>query len=371
VNDDTYAPLTCTWYPNLVRIATIGEGSCFLHAVLKGYNREYQENNQARFRLGYVANLRRDLAIALGNVNPLYPEHTYWATSGNGAFVGVAMEEVIHENLVEVLQVDYSLAGLQRLLNSTHTLGDEVYKFISDALNIDVYVLRATRTDLFPHYHTHQPAVVRDGIVIIGNMYHYETVAVETDQGLQTVFPPGDPFLDAVSAVFVGDGAFNDIINNIPFDPDENFITSTVGRIVGWYNDEFRVQDPGVVQRALTDFDAKIVEIFPETDPLRATYTRLHDQITQGVNLAIFDPEMAPLPPPDRDEDELREVLLVLERSGVSPETRDVIRAVVNAHNDLNVEQNLERLITTAYEEGLVTQDMADMVVTALASIRG
>lgn len=371
INDDTYAPLTCTWYPNLVRIATIGEGSCFLHAVLKGYNKQYQEDNKATFRLGYVANLRRDLAIELGRLNPLYPEHTYWATSGNGAFVGVAMEEVIHENLVEILGVDYSLSGLQRLLNSTHTLGDEVYKFISDALNVDVYVLRATRTDLFPHYHTHRPAVVRDGIVIIGNMYHYETLAVSSEQGFQTVFPPGDPFLAALSEVFVGDGAFNDIVNNIPFDPDENFITSTVGRIVGWYNDEFRVQDPAVVQQALADFDAKVTEIFSETDPLRYTYSRLRDQIAQRVQLVVLDPAAAPLTPVDADEDELDRVLVVLERSGVPVETRDKIRAVVAAHNDPQVEQNLERLITIAFEEGLVTQDMADMVVTALAVIRG
>src|SRR5690606_11387375 len=96
--------------------------------------------------------------------------------------------------------------------------------YVSDILNIDIYVLRATQDDLYPHLHTHRPNNPRNAIVIIGNMYHYEVLAVDTDDGFQTVFLPNDPFLTALTNLFIGDGNFTDIINTIPYDPDETFI---------------------------------------------------------------------------------------------------------------------------------------------------
>ena len=117
VNDDTYAPLTCSWYDNLVRIATIGDGSCFIHAVLKGFFREYQENNNARFRFELAMKMRRDLGIALGLNNPKYPDHTYWETANKGSFPRLLMQELMDENLIGILDTDYSIYGLQRLFN--------------------------------------------------------------------------------------------------------------------------------------------------------------------------------------------------------------------------------------------------------------
>ena len=170
-NDDTYAPLTCTWHDNLVRIACIGEGSCFIHALLKGFHREYQENNSARFRLSMAANLRRDLAMLLMHENPNFEGRTYWETISGSRFPRMVMNQILDESLVAVLERDYSMAGLQRLFNSTRDLGDEIYEFVSEVLNIDVYIFTATRQDVTYLSSTRQFGVQRDAIMIVGNTF--------------------------------------------------------------------------------------------------------------------------------------------------------------------------------------------------------
>jgi hypothetical protein len=72
--DDLVESLSqCQWYPNVVRIGTIGDGSCFFHAVLKAGSPEYQNNNSYRARTTQVFMLRRDLAYLLTLPNPRYP----------------------------------------------------------------------------------------------------------------------------------------------------------------------------------------------------------------------------------------------------------------------------------------------------------
>jgi hypothetical protein len=262
-NDDTYAPLTCTWYDNLVRIATIGEGSCFIHSVLKAMYPPYQENNDASTRLEMAAAVRRDLAWLLGNENPKYPGHSYWETSGQGSFPRMVMQQIINENLIEDIGVDYSLSGLQYLFNSLSYLGNEVYAYVADALNIDIYVLLATQVDLQPIFSSRRPEIIRDAIVIIGNTEHYEVLAVSIHDEFQTVFPPDDPFVTVLTEVFISD--FSDIINAIPYDPDAVFIND----ILNTFTIDGTFTIPPVTY-----------EIFPhEIDPFRKQLDRLLPQI--------------------------------------------------------------------------------------------
>jgi len=72
--DDVVEPLPqCCWYRNVVRIGTIGDGSCFFHAVLKGGSPEYQKNNSYNVRTKHAFLLRRDLAYLLTLPNSRYP----------------------------------------------------------------------------------------------------------------------------------------------------------------------------------------------------------------------------------------------------------------------------------------------------------
>ena len=354
-NDDTYAPLNCTWYDNLVRIATIGDGSCFIHAVLKAFYREYQEHNAARYRLDLAARIRRDLAFALGLEDPQYPGHTYWETSARGSFPRMVMQQINDEDLVRQLRVDYSLAGLQRLFNSTSQLGDEVYSYVADALNIDIYVLRATQGDLYPHYHTRRPGINRNGIVIIGNMYHYEVLAVNTDQGFQTVFSPGDPFLEAMTEVFIGDGDFNDIVNTIPYDPDEAFINDFVDA----FTTQAGLQVPKIVE-----------EIFPETDPFRVQMNRLLPRIREVAEIRII---ALTSPAAQRGEHpvltRLDQILGLMEQQGLKAEDMNQIRQVVEHRLNPDVPQDLDHIIASAETDGLLTHDTVEAILNIEATL--
>lgn len=354
-NDDTYAPLTCTWYRDLVRIATIGDGSCFIHAVLKAFYRDYQEHNGARYRLNLAARVRRDLAVALGYDNPMYPGNTYWATSARGAFPRMVMQQINDETLVGELRVDYSLAGLQRLFNSTSQLGDEVYTFVADAMNIDIYILRATQEDLYPHYHTRRPGVPRKGIVIIGNMYHYEVLAVNTANGFQTVFEQGDPFLDALTQLFVGDGDFNDIVNVVPYDPDDAFVHDFV---------------EAFTTAAGLNIPENIQEIFPEADPFRVTLTRLLPRIEEAAQIRALDlaPD-APQPPEHPVMAHLDRILPIMQDAGFNQDELRNIREIVEHRLTPDIPQNLNAIVASAETDGLLTHDVVQAILNVEATL--
>jgi len=355
-NDDTYAPLTCTWYNDLVRIATIGEGSCFIHAVLKGFYKTYQNNNSASTRLDIAAIIRRDLAVTLGTENPLYPGHTYWETSARGAFPRMVMQQINDETLIRELGVDYSLAGLQRLFNSTSQLGDEVYTFVSDVFNIDIYVLRATRNDLYPHYHTRRPGMLRNGVVIIGNMYHYEVLAVNKEDGLQTVFPPGDPFLDALTDLFIGDGDFNDIINAVPYNPDEAFAADFV--------DAFTT----AAGLAIPDV---INEIFPPSDPFMIALNRTYPLIQTLAQQRIRDlltPDGGLIENPVMTK--LDNILNILEQSGYSNQQVIKIREIVQHRLDPDIPQDLNSILASALTDGLLDQQTVEDINNIEATLQ-
>lgn len=277
INDDTYAPLTCSWYNNLVRIATIGDGSCFIHAVMKAYDRNYQENNIGSYRSNIAAQLRRDIARMLEYENPNYPGYRFWETTARGMFPSILMQEIVNEELVGELGIDYSISGLQRLFNSASYLGDEVYAFVSDALNVDIYVLRATKQDLYPHINTKIQGINRNGIVIVGNTYHYEVLAVDNGELFQTVFPPDDKFIGALSKLFVGDTNVNWEVRQ-KFDPDETFIMNAI--------ETFKevIPDTNPVQYRL-NIPKRVGEIFPSTDPFILMLYRLMPQIENGIEM--------------------------------------------------------------------------------------
>ena len=268
--DDVTIPLKCTWYDNVHRISTIGDGNCFVHAVLKALYPKYQENASAAYRMELSERLRLELASLLERENPMFPGYTYWQTAGRGSFPRMTLQEISDESLVEILGVDYSLNGLKALFNSHAQLGDEVYAYIADALNIDIYVLRATKTDLYPHLHTRRPNIKRKGIVIVGNMYHYEVVATKVDNMYQTIFNFEDPFMVALTSRFIGDGDFDDIYNTVAYNPDETFVNDVVAAWV----DDTGLKIPG-----------NLPEIFPPNDPFMITLQRLLPTITNIASL--------------------------------------------------------------------------------------
>jgi len=351
-NDDMYAPLKCTWYNNLVRIATIGDGSCFIHAVLKAFYPPYQDNNSANFRINMTAEVRRDLAEFLTLEDANHPGFIYWQTTARGAFPDHLMLQTNEPNAIYNDRIDFSLKGIQWLLNSFNQLGDEVYKLVSDALNIDIYILRVTLDDLYPHLHTHRPDIVRDAVVIIGNNSHYEVLAVDTEAGFQTIFPPDDPFLNALTGQFIGDGSFSDLVNIIPYDPDESFINAAVSTFAA--TNELIIP-PAVYER----FDAN--------DPFRQQLDRLMPQIREAAHLRNIARGHDIQPAENPILTTLTDILAILGEQGYSVDAIQRIREIVEMKIDPDNPQSLDFIIASAVTDNLIDDGVAEDIMNVAA----
>lgn len=237
--------MACLWYTEtpVVRIACIGDGSCFFHSTLKSYNNEYQQNNDYEFRRDFTAKLRRDFAALLQlpvisdktKVDKLTRERrerlqylipadpklplesttekykTVYETAVNGAFVSFYEQEDLAKKAgnespykdPQGLPVEWSLKGLQEFFNSERFVGDETYGYIAEYLGIDIYIVTAYRNDLRPHYTTVQlddsNRTPRFCIVISGNGVHFEVIGLKVESGYQTFFDPTDPFIMALN----------------------------------------------------------------------------------------------------------------------------------------------------------------------------
>lgn len=200
--DDRVEKLVCTWKDNLVRIATLGDGNCFIHALLKAINRTYQERPSFRDRSEIAQLFRRDLALLLNSPDPRHPGHVYWETANSGGFVDLFAMQVLTGNLAVVDPVvDYGVSGLQRMFNSHYYLGNEVYGFITELLQVNLCILQATTKDLINNsYDRHNDSWPT--VVIIGNSTHFEVVGEQTPQGIRTIFAPDSELVQILSQRF-------------------------------------------------------------------------------------------------------------------------------------------------------------------------
>ena len=257
--DDKYAIVNCRWFPNLVRIATIGDGSCFIHSVMKACFSTYQNNADFETRDMLAQQCRRDLAVVLMEENPQYPGHTYWESTARGSFPRLLMQEIKSPDIMKYTRVDYSLYGLQRLFNSFAFLGDECYEYVADVIDYDIYVLRATSDDLHIHLNTHRTGRDRHAIVIVGNGTHYEVIAEDTSEGFKTIFEPDHPFIQEILSRGEREPE-ND------FDPDSAFVHN--------FWETFKDKATGVV-----DFPESIYDLFAEDDIFIQCVNRNFDRI--------------------------------------------------------------------------------------------
>ena len=236
VGDDLYQPLVCTWYRQVVRIAALGDGNCFIHAVAKGFFQLYQNSPMYRDRTLIVAELRRDLAETLAQpANPAIlgplsnrdvteavlkqrrdlgylgrripvdsPQLLTYEAFGDGIFVNYfGVEKASGEPITTAsfgrVPVSFSLEGLQQLIGSDLDLGNEVYQYVADMLGIDIYILEGHRDNVIFITRIIKEPTNRTAVVVLHVGGHYEVVAIDTPDGFQTAFEPNDPFLIAIN----------------------------------------------------------------------------------------------------------------------------------------------------------------------------
>ena len=197
VGDDTYLPINFDqpYEPQLVRIGTIGDNSCFFHAILKAYYKPYAANPSWSYRTDFVRKLRDDLATALQVINP-DTGRMYYYDANDGVWEALS-KSVRIDDLGN--GVDYSLQGMQRLLRSNRDVGDEVFSYVTDMLGLDLYVLKLDSDRVRPIIAIDKG---RPAVVIGGNGYHYETIGALHRDVIQTVFWPSDPLIGVLQCMF-------------------------------------------------------------------------------------------------------------------------------------------------------------------------
>ena len=96
---------------NVVKISTIPDGSCFVHAILKCSNEDYGNDNKENKRKEIAYDIRKELAELLKEPNPLYPTLESVAKFVKESFFGkekIPSKEMKGQKFSEFLQNVYS-----------------------------------------------------------------------------------------------------------------------------------------------------------------------------------------------------------------------------------------------------------------------
>ncbi len=177
-------------YENLTlyRIPTDGDGNCFFHAICSAYFIPYISqtlHGEPLDRRSFVSDLRRDLANKLSERTP-HSKKSYYRRLANGEL----------KNLSESLP-ECSLSNMQKELSTSGLPVSHLYnEFISDILDIDIYILDYEKKDVYMTGTDFNLLYKnRKSIIILYLPGHYELIGhLSSNSGnenkLQTCFKP-------------------------------------------------------------------------------------------------------------------------------------------------------------------------------------
>lgn len=166
----------------LYQIKILGDGSCFFHAILRSFNREYirSTSNIERQRLAKL--LRSGIALALEEKDSFGVMEYDKLGGGSYARFNEAVSGAINEKTGKcIIEKDkYSLKGLQNELLSDGFVDHAYIEILSNHCNKDIYLISAltgdvytTGTDLNLLYKH------RDSIIILYSGDHYDLIGTK------------------------------------------------------------------------------------------------------------------------------------------------------------------------------------------------
>jgi hypothetical protein len=190
-----YQPLNWKLFPDMIRVNTEGDGSCFFHAILNSCYTPYitgiAGNGVSLDRKQCVRNFRRDLSYKLGDYVEGDPNNKIWYDNISRGKLRKLSKTLPH----------LSLENMKATLDSNSPV-DHIYnEFISNIIKKDIYLLDFLKQDV---YITGDDEDIlykdRQSIVILVIPGHYELVGVMrvNKQGLlviQTKFEHDDEFI--------------------------------------------------------------------------------------------------------------------------------------------------------------------------------
>jgi hypothetical protein len=182
-------------YGPLYRVGTIGDGSCFFHAILEAFDKSYKALSQEE-KIKFVAKFRVSLAQHL-----TFKEYE---KLGNGSiaeyYTAVYGERSKDKKNAATLGWAYYL---KKLSSSTEWVGEDlqVTEFVSNIIGIDVYILQDRLRDIYmfapdcKSMFKNRPSIV---LLNVDNI-HYETIGIMGKDGvIRTLFPPTNSFIKSL-----------------------------------------------------------------------------------------------------------------------------------------------------------------------------
>ena len=184
-------------YPNMVRLATIKDGSDYFHAILKGYMKDYvkgvTDEGKTFNKAAFVRSLRDDLA------NNLAAPYDAADPRGINKYGMLNNGQLAIEGLSNP---DYSLAQMQTKLRSGLPVTLDFHEFISNELQKDVYILDSLSFDVISVgssidlcYKSRPP------VVIVYNRIsnQFDTVGLmDPEMNIWTFFSNTNPFIKLI-----------------------------------------------------------------------------------------------------------------------------------------------------------------------------
>ena len=183
-------------YDNMVRLYTIADGSCFFHAVVGAFYLPYQtqlEDGKRFDRRKFIKNLRRDLSIKLDK-----PE-----ADGKTPYDKLSGGELLNTSNImgEPEANKYKVENMKKQLDSEEWSWQLYIEYISNQLNKDIYILDDINQDVFQEdfdfdedlYHKE-----RDSVVVLYLGDHFETVGLDLNGKIHTLFDPNSHFISSI-----------------------------------------------------------------------------------------------------------------------------------------------------------------------------
>jgi hypothetical protein len=183
---------------DMVSIETIGDGSCYFHALANAFYIPYRLqklNGKNVSRKQIIQDLRQKLAIRLGEpIDPLNPNGpTFYDQLSRGELYDFGKKVP-----------EYSFENMRKRLRSSIAVGNEYHEFVSDQFNKDIYILNADIKDVYitgnddDLYYKNRNSVV---LLNIPSRCHFELVGVKDPKGkIQTYFAPSHPFIQLLQS---------------------------------------------------------------------------------------------------------------------------------------------------------------------------
>jgi len=179
-------------FPNMVRIRTIPDGSCFFHAIANAYFLPYRTgllDGKAMSKRDIIAGFRHDLSKMLAMpIDPRDPEGpTHYDTLSHGKLAEFAKGHP-----------EYTLANMQKQLNSNSSVDNIYVEFISNQLNLDIYLLDLNKQEVYITGKDDDLYFKNRNSIVIGYLPgHYELIGLYNaiTKEVSTYFKPSHPFI--------------------------------------------------------------------------------------------------------------------------------------------------------------------------------